>query len=154
MLLLIHNIASHQRVKLTSVDAAQGIAWLSVPGTGGAVLHVAACYIPPQGSHRRISASSPWDTLQQYIAQHSSSARSLLPAHALGDFNAKTGGLPESADDLSELQHALPDIPELAEYLQHDMPARKQTDTSSNAFGEQPASGGPIGSQCYVHPQW
>jgi hypothetical protein len=37
----------------------------------------------------------------------------------------------------SELQHALPEIPELADYLQQDMPARKYTDDSSNAFGEQ-----------------
>jgi hypothetical protein len=55
----------------------------------------------------------------------------------MGDFNAKTGGLPESAG-LSELQHALPDIPELAEYLQHDT-ASTQTDRHlhCNAFGEQ-----------------
>ena len=135
MLLLINN-RIFQYVKLTSVDAAQGIAWLTVPGAGGSVLHVAACYIPPHDSviHRRLNASSPWDTMQQYIGQHSSQ-----PDHSfllMGDFNAKTGGLPESAD-LSELQHALPEMPELAEYLQQDIAARRQTDTSSNAFGEQ-----------------
>jgi hypothetical protein len=94
-----------------------------------------ACYIPPEGSviHGRPAAEDPWQALQRRISQQAELGEPVL---LMGDFNARTGGLPESPD-LEELKYALPDMPELGELLQQDLPPRRSTDPNSNAFGKE-----------------
>lgn len=135
LLVLVKSSIARQ-VSVAALDAANGMVWLRLAGAGrGPALHIAGCYIPPEGSavYDRPGVADPWTALQQHISRHAQPCDSVL---LMGDFNARTAGLPESPD-LAELEYALQAVPQLAEMLDQNLPPRRQTDNSSNAFGMQ-----------------
>jgi hypothetical protein len=120
-------------IQLSIADAANGIMWFKLSGSAAArhtqasVLHIGGCYLPPEGSkvYDRPLVQDPWPLLQHHLQRLVRPSDSVV---LLGDFNARTGQLPE-APDLEELRYALPGMPELADLLQQDMPPRISSDT-------------------------
>jgi hypothetical protein len=136
LLALVHNtVAAYVRV--VEVDAANSVMWLTLtpPGSPRPTLHIAACYIPPANSsiHQRPTVEDPWQALHRHISRQAGPGEPVL---LMGDFNARTGGLPESPD-LEELKYALPNMLELVDLLQQDLPPRRSVDPTHNAFGKE-----------------
>jgi exonuclease III len=145
LLVLVRNSMA---ATLTVRDAPNGVVWIRVDTTARAAqarsqgsgrlatLHILGCYLPPAGSaiYGKPQVGDPWDVLQQHISRQLRPGEQLL---LLGDFNARTGGLAEHSD-MEELQHALPDMPELAAMLRQDpLPPRRQADAKHNEYGKQ-----------------
>jgi hypothetical protein len=123
---------SHRGRALINVYAGRASSDLINPGTGGAVLHVAACYIPPQGSviHRRISASSP---------RHGTPCSSTLPSTPRSQVTPSCSwvtSMPRQGDCQNQQASQSCSMPcqtyqSWLSTCSMILPARKQTDTST-----------------------